>query len=360
MLENNDVKKLNRLQSDKEDVVTIYLNCDQRRYKPEEIEKKLKDLLKIVGEKLGADETKQVEEWIDLRLDKKVKGMAFYASPSKNFWSIYKFPCPIKTGAYVEKNVHIEQLLQVLDELERYCVVVVDKEKAKIFTVFLGVIQDFSYIFDEFPGKQAQGGWSQQGNALHTEEHLHRHLKKINDQLFKFWKEKCFDRLILAGSKEVLPELKKVLHTELKNRVVGEFYTELFKPNEHFLEQSLQVQEKVERQNEVRLVEELNNSLNGQLAVAGLKKVLDAIQERDIKALLLDSKLSTTGKKCPNCDFLGLDEIVCPYCSFKTEDVKDVVDELVQKAFSHKAKIEFVVDNEKLAEMGGIGAMLRF
>ncbi|MFA6296673.1 MAG: host attachment protein [Patescibacteria group bacterium] len=360
MLQNKDVTKLNRLQSDKEDVVTIYLNCDQRRYKPEEIEEKLKDLLKIVGEKLGAEETKKIEEWIDLRLDKKVKGMAFYASPSKNFWSIYKFPCPIKTGAYVEKNVHIEQLLQVLDELERYCVVVCDKEKAKIFTVFLGVIQDFSYIFDEFPGKHDQGGLAQQNQASHTEEHVRQHLKKINEQLFKFWKEKGFDRLILAGSKEVLPELKKVLHTELKNRVVGEFFTELFKPNEHFLEQSLVVQEKVERQNEKKLVDELNNSLNGQLAVAGLKKVLDAIQERDIKALLVDSKLSTTGKKCPNCDFLGLDEVVCPYCSFKTEDVKDVVDELVQKAYSHRAKIEFVENNEVLAGMGGIGAMLRF
>ncbi len=360
MLEQKDVIKLNRLQSDKEDVVTIYLNCDQRRYKPEEIEIKLKDLLKVVEEKLGVEATKQVEDWIDLRLDKRVRGMAFYASPSKNFWSIYKFPCPIKSGAYIEKNVHIEQLLQVLDELERYCVVVCDKEKAKIFTVFLGVIQDFSYIFDEFPGKHAQGGWSQQGNALHIEEHLHRHLKKINEQLFKFWKERGFDRLILAGSKEILPELRKLLHTELKNRVVGEFFTELFKSNEHFLEQSLIVAEKIERKNEAMLVEELNNSLNGKLAIAGLKNVLDAAQERDVRVLLLDSKLSTTGKKCPNCDFLGLDEIVCPYCSFKTEDVKDIVDELVQKVFSHKAKIEFVEDNETLSGLGGIGAMLRF
>lgn len=360
MIENKDITKLNRLQGDKEDVVTIYLNCDQRRYKPEVISEKLKDLLKKVEEKLGVEATKQIEDWIDLRLDKKVRGMAFYASPSKNFWSIYKFPCPIKSGAYVENNVHIEQLLQVLDELERYCVVVCDKEKAKLFTVFLGVIQDFSYIFDEFPGKHEQGGWSQQGNQLHVENHAHQHLKKINDQLFKFWQEKKFDRLILAGSKEILPELRKVLHTELKNRVVGEFFTELFKSNEHFLEQSLQIAEKVERRNEARLVDELNNSLNGQLAVAGLEKVLDAAQERDVRVLLLDSKLSTTGKKCPNCDFLGLNEVVCPYCCAKTLDVKDIVDELVQKVYNHRAKIEFVENNEVLAGLGGIGAMLRF
>ncbi len=360
MAKQNDLTKLNRLKSDKEDIVSIYLNCDQRRYTPEVIEQKLKDLLKKVEDKLGADVRKKIWDWIELDLQEDVRGMAFFVSSDKDLWVVYKFPCSVKSGAYVERDIHMEQFLYVLDELEKYCTVICDKEKAKIFTVFLGQMQDFSYIFDDTPRKTKRGGWSQKNNQAWVQNEVTAHLKNVAEQTYRLFKEQNFDRLFLGGQLETIAVLREVLHPDLQKRVAGIFGTELFKPNEYFLKQSLKAQEKAERKNEARLVEDLNNNLNGNLAVAGLKKVLAVAMERDMKMLLVDSKMSTSGRQCPNCDFLGLDETTCPYCEAKTEKVLDVIDELIQKAFNQRAKIEFVVDSEKLSELGGVGAMMRF
>ena len=356
----NDLIRLNRLKSDKEDIVSIYLNCDQRRYAPEAIEQKLKDLLKKVEDKLEADVRKKIWDWIGLDLKKDVRGMAFFVSPDKDLWVVYKFPCSVKSGIYIERDIHMEQFLYVLDELEKYCTVICDKEKARIFTVFLGEMQDFSYIFGDTPRKTKKGGWAQKNNQAWVANEINDHLKNVAEQVYELFRKQNFDRLFLGGQLETIAALREILHPDLKRRVAGIFKTELFQPDEHFLKQSLKAQERAERKNEARLVEKLNNNLNGSLAVAGLKKVLAAAQERDMRMLLVDSKMSTSGRRCPNCDFLGLDETTCPYCEKETEEVSDVVDELVQKAYNQRAKIEFVVGSEKLSELGGVGAILRF
>ena len=322
--------------------------------------KNLKNLMKEVENKLGVEAKEKIWNWINLRLSEHVKGMAFFVSPEKDLWVVYKFPCSVKTGAYVERDIHIEPFLQVLDELERYCTVVCDKRQAKIFTVFLGQIEDYSYIFGDTPRKTKSGGWSQKKNQAWVAEEVKKHLKNVAEQAYKFLQEQNFDRLILGGEQETIDELRKLMHPDLQKRMVGQFATEVFKSNQHFLDQSLKIEEKAERENEKKLVEKLNNDLQGNLAVAGLKEVLAAAMERDVRTLLIDSKLNAKGKRCSNCDFLGLSETTCPYCETETEDVSDVVDELVQKAFSHRARIEFVMNNQMLSGLGGVGAMLRF
>ena len=66
-----------------------------------------------------------------------------------------------------------------LDEYERYAVALVDKEKARFFSVFLGEIDETDDFKDFVPAKHDQGGVSQANFQRHHEAHVFRHLKRV-------------------------------------------------------------------------------------------------------------------------------------------------------------------------------------
>ena len=362
MVTPQEVSFLNKIKT-KTRTISLYLNTDQEFYTQEEIFITLKELLKKVKNLIDVKAYKRINDRLKLRLKKEIRGMAFFMNPEENIWYEYEFSKPFLSKIYAEYNLHLKPFVNMLDEYERYCTVVVDKETARIFQVFLGRITEFSYIFDEFPGKHAQGGWSQRGQEAHIEVHVKRHLKKVADQTLKFFKQNNFDRLIISGSKEILSEFIDMLHPYLKNKVAGQFLTEMFMPKEHFLKQSLAIEEKIERQKEKEMISELEDNLGpNNKGIAGLEAVLNAAQKREILKLFINVGYREPGWRCMRCDNLYpmMKYKKCLYCGGKLEKVEDVVDELVQKVLAQNAKVEFVKANEPLKKLGNIGALLRF
>jgi peptide subunit release factor 1 (eRF1) len=363
MFTQKNLKALNKIKT-KTPTVSLYLNTDQQFYKPEEIFNVQKTLLKEARGLIGKDACDAINQKIKLRLNKKIKGMAFFINPKEGIWQIFQFPKPFLSKVYIEKNLHIKPLVNMFDEYERFCTVVIDKEKARIFLTFLGEIEEFSTILDKsFPGKHAQGGWSQRGNQEHIEVHLLRHLKKVADQTYKFFKKSNFDRLIIAGSKEALPKFESSLHSDLKKRLAGKFLSEMFMDKEHFLKQSLAVEEKIEKEKEREQIKKFLNTLGiKNKAVSGLEETLLAAQEKKILKLFLNMGYKKPGFHCAKCDSLFTQKKEkCPYCNNEIiEEESDIVDELVQKVLDQGGIVEFVLENPELRKVGNVGALLRF
>lgn len=361
MITQKELEKLNKIESKKNYLISLYLNTDQRFKKPEEIKISLKNLLKKSEEFLDKASQNKIKNKVKLELKKETKSLVFFICPKEKIWYQYSFLRPLPSGIFIERNLHLAPLIKMLDEYERYCVAVVDKEKAKIFSVYLGQIEELKNIFTRFPGKHKQGGWAQARFQRHIRDHLNRHLKKVNSILFDFFRKEDFDRIILAGSKEVLPLLKKNLHPFLKKKLAGQFYTELFAPLEKFLKQSLLIEEKIERQKEKEKVVSWQKFLGKKTkAVSGLEKVIEAVFQKRVLELFIDLRLRKKGYWCSSCHFLSLKRYFqCPNCGWLMEKV-DLIDELVQEALRQNAKVEFVKDDKELKELGGIGAMLRY
>ena len=53
--------------------------------------------------------------------------------------------------ARFENAPYLRPLIAALDEYARYGVVLMDKEKARFFTVYMGEIQEHEAVFDEVP-----------------------------------------------------------------------------------------------------------------------------------------------------------------------------------------------------------------
>lgn len=92
---------------------------------------------------------------------------------------------------------------------------------------------------DNVPQKVKHGDdtWDQQNKITrHIEDHLHRHLKLITDEVNVFLKDFPAQFIIIGGHKDTIPKIKKHLTHPLNKMVRGEFVTELNLPlNDIFL-----------------------------------------------------------------------------------------------------------------------------
>lgn len=360
MITQETLKKLNKIKT-KTPTVSIYLNTDQKYNTPEKILINLKNLLKKSRSVLGEENYKLVLDQARLVPDKESRGVVFFINPREDIAYSYKLSKPFANQIHIEDNLHMKPLFAMFDEYERYCTVVMDKEKAKIFTVYLGEIEDMSNVFNDYMGKHAKGGWSQQGNQENLDNQHRKHLKEIIEVVSDLSQKKEFNRLIIAGSKEILPEFTKILPKELEKKLAGDFLTELFKDNQHFLDQSLKIEEKVEREKEQEQVSLLIENLgDGNKAISGLDEVLQASFDKKIMKLIIKEGLQKPGFVCTNCDKLIYKKDDCRMCENNKEEIEDVVDELVQQVIAQGGEVEFVRDSEELEKIGNVGALLRY
>ena len=360
MLTQEELKKLNKIKT-KTPTVSLYLNADQKYNTPEKILINLKNLLKKSKSLIGEENYKLVLDQARLVPDKESKGVVFFLNPREDIAYSYKLNKPFSNQIHIENNLHLKPLFLMFDEYERYCTVIVDKEKAKIFSVYLGEIENITNVFNEFPGKHRQGGFSQMRFQRHLNTIEHKNLKEVADIAYDYFREKEFDRLIIGGTKEALVEFEKLLHNDLKDKLVGDFYTEMFKNDQHFLDQSLKIEEEVERAKEKEQVKNLIENLGDKnKAISGLDEVLQASFDKKILKLIIKEGLQKSGFICTNCDKLIYKKDDCSQCENNKEEVADVIDELVQQVIVQGGEVEFVQESEELEKMGNVGALLRY
>lgn len=359
MITLEELKEINKIKSDENKFVSLYLNTDQKINSTEKIQIKLKNLLAKAEHELSADDIKKIDYYFNKSIKNRSKSVVFFVGKNEDVWRYYEFKKPLPSSVHIENNLHITPLQKMLDEYERYGVLVLDNEKAKVFTVYLGEIEEIKDLSDYYPGKHAQGGWSQKRFQGHIEDHLLKHLKHSAEVIYQIWKDKKFDRLILGGADEIIAKLEQGLPSDIKKIVSGKFNTELFKPLEHFLNQSLEIEEQAERNKEEKIINELENNLgDGNKAVSGIRDVLNSINEKRVMRLIIQEVAEQKGYYCKECDMLLLEKNECP-CEGENYQV-DLIDEMVQKALSQQAEVEFVKWEDKMNKLGNIGAILRY
>ena len=149
------------------------------------------------------------------------RGLALFSSTGAGFWQDVELSRPVRNQAVVAPHPDLLQLEAILETYESFCMVLVDSEKARIFLAELGRIEEQTGLVDDVPGRHDQGGWSQARYQRHVDDHRQRHFKHTADVLFRFFKRREFDHLILAGQEEMVSEFEKELHDYLRKRILA-------------------------------------------------------------------------------------------------------------------------------------------
>jgi peptide subunit release factor 1 (eRF1) len=292
-------------------------------------------------------------------------GLALFASGEADYFYELALPMrPIEDATWGKRPL-LTPLEEMLDDCERIGVALFDKGRARLFSIYLGAVEERRVIEDPVPGKQATGGWfalAQSRYARHHEFHVLQHAKHVIAALMESLRTRPFDRLFLAGPPEALAMLKHHLPRPLRDRLAGTLKVELFASDTEVLKTALEAADAVERREELRAVEELIEAATGPHVALGLKPTLAALNDGRVHRLFLAGGLDVVGGECETCGRLvaGLDR--CPLCGGRARQLADLVEHLVGRAVEQGAKTEFVSDEAAslLLAHGGLGGWTRY
>jgi hypothetical protein len=102
-------------------------------------------------------------------------GSAVFASGRPRY--LHAVALPARPAERIRSSAlpEIAPLQAAIDDHERLAVLLFDKERARISTIYLGAIEAQQTIVDEVPGKQATASWLALSQARHARHHEDRH-----------------------------------------------------------------------------------------------------------------------------------------------------------------------------------------
>lgn len=364
------LRRLASLDAGEPSVVSLYLETDgRRRPRRGDYEAALKtDLLHHADPGAGATregrasvkaDLARIQEYVLKEFDRSsTRGLAFFACQAKKLWEVYHLPFPVIDRVVVDRHPHVLRLESALAMAETFATVLVNRERARIFTTRLGECSERNEVTDEVPGRHEQGGWSQARYQRHIEEIVHRHLHHVVQALVALWKREKFDHLVIAGPDEILPPFEKQLPTELADRVVARTSLAINAAKDRVREATQAVEEVLETRRAAdavsRVLEEFAAKRH---AVVGVERTLAALQEGRVDLLVVSDRKPRTGYRCTNCRLLALADGKCEACGGEMFAVRDLAEEMVDEALLRRCRVVTSM-TEPLPE--GVGGLLRF
>ena len=354
-------------------VTSLYLSVDGRRLpRKVDYELRLDEALRRVrglGASLDARARGSVEGdcaailgFVRERFERgSTRGLALFSSSSDGLWEDVEITRPVRSLADVGPSANVLQLEAILETYPTTCTALIDHQHARLFLANLGRIEEISEVSDDVPNRHDQGGLAQMRLQRHVDDHRQKHLKHVADELFRLQERRHFDHLILAGAIDVVAELERELHDYVAKRVRARIVLPMTASAREVLDRSLALDEELEARRERQEADRLLDAVAARRgAVGGLDGVLDAVWETRAGQLLVDDELRHPGSVCGTCGRLASTDGACSACRGRTEPVPDIVETGVVVALRQGCRIETITQDGLLAEVGGIGAFLRF
>ena len=291
-------------------------------------------------------------------------GLAIFACSGAKLWEELALPRAPRDHIIFDRSLYVRPLTSILDEYRRICALLLDRQEARWYQVFMGEISLLDSLRSEVPSRVREGGWQGYESKRierHIDARLHDHFKKVTLKTFELFKKNQFDWLFISCKEEYRSNFEPLLHPYLKEKLKGWLKTDSNNSEDKILKQALEMERKFKAEEEVALAMTLVSELEkGGRAVSGLKEVLRKLNTWEIQSLILTRYFAAGGRTCPKCHYLYVDEARCQVCQVKTEKVQDIVHEGVHAALDKKIRVRYVTPPSKLDRYGKIGAFLRF
>ncbi len=358
-------------------VVSLYLDVDGSRLPRRgdyetEFGFMVHEARRMAGEDLGLgkDQREEVEadlaaigEFLTLEFQREgARGLALFACLPEGLWQVIPLKVPVKNRILVDFKPRLAPLAESLSHQRRFGVLLANKETARLLEQYAGEIIENSEIFDTVLKHHAQGGWEQTKLQRRHQLQVRNHLKKASDAALAFFKEKSLDLFIVGISEDLWPELEKVLHPYLKERLAARLNLEINADLNEIRAKVDSAQDEIRAREQEALLASLGPELAaGKNYVGGLDDVLAALNERRVELLIVESGYSLAGRRCPSCGTVEFSEQSCPSCRMEMQPVSDIVEEAEELAIRQDAAvIEVPPGLEPMAQADKIAAKLRY
>ncbi|GAQ95244.1 peptide chain release factor subunit 1 [Thermodesulfovibrio aggregans] len=372
MFERKDLESLEKVKFDDAFVLSLFLNVSPQERKKQAYLSKFKNLVKALPEKdqnACKEDIEKIEKFLQSERESFKKSLVIYSCSKKDLWVRYDLNVELKDNLVVDKTPYTNPLFDLLDNYQKYGVLLVDKRTARVFMVFLGDIEEYGMIeHEDVPGKHKKGGWfalAEKRYERHIDYHVKMHLKDVIDKFGDFLKDRDIRRLIVAGPDEAISHLMDMFPEEIKMKIIGRTNIEKHASKEEVLEKVLPIIEGYEKSKEKETVSELiNRALKNENSVTGIDDTLKYLRDKRVMKLVIAKDYTIDGFVCESCGFATTQPVeCCMECGSCVMKANNLMEKATEMAIEQSALVEVVKDEkdrQRLIEYGGIGAFLRF
>lgn len=363
------IREMADFDSDGAAVTSCYLNVDGRsKVRGLDVEKELERLVRRVAayaddEPSVADDVQRMTAHVRSDLDRRgVRGLAMFSCSPQEMWRVVRLPVPVHSRITVAHAPALAQLESVVEELRPIGVLLVDRQRTRLFVYEMGELVDVSEDVDELPRDyDARGQWERGDPSGHVDELVQQHLRHAAKAAFDLFEGRDVRRVTLGGTPEAVAVVEGHLHPYLRERLTERLGVSAGASVDEVRTAMFDLEARVERAEEAAVVARLRDAVGaGDKGVSGLSSTLEALAARRVERLVVSEGFSASGWRCPACGALTDVGPRCAACDSPAERVEDVVEEGLQDALAQGCGVEVCVENADLDVMGRVGALLRY
>lgn len=367
MMSKENLKRLGNLNFSPFLITSLYLNISPLEYPKGEYRLIWKNFQKEIFNFSTEDreiknslleDVERISNFLDQEINTSANTLVIFSCSVKNWFEVYPMYPSLKPKLIIDKDPYTKPLLRLIASQIPYLIILVSKDKARIFTYYLGELREEGAVSSDIPKKHKQGGWSASNWQRWHEAHVTWHLKDVIEYIQKIIMDK---RIILGGTLPTISEFKMLLPKNFQERIIGNLNIDIMAPVKEILEKSQDFIENYEKNEVEDLVERIFvNTKKGKDSTFGLEETAYTVHEDRIHALLVTENFEKEGFQCPKCFFISPYLQKCPFCNVDMEKRSDIVDEIVEEAINKKARLIFIKDKNLGEKIENIGAILRY
>lgn len=361
--------------------ISLYLNAqanehgrkDFERFLRKEFSERVKTFEASSPERQSFErDAERITEYLADELRPETQGVAVFAcAGAEDFFRGVQLEAPIENHRlYIYNQPHLYPLARLLDQYPRYAVLVADTNRARLLVFARGKAVGREEVVGVKTRRSQAGGWAQARYQRHIDNYHQQHAKELAGVLERIVREDDIQHIILAGDEQIIPLLKAEFPKAVEEKIVNVLSLDINAPEHEVLSETMEVMRDYDAQTDVEKVGRLLDEYRaGGLAVVGSQDTLEALAMGQVEELLVTATqqeiegdaedvaiLSDTLEEAPEPVVGGTDGAVAELAP----DAVVVSDDLVTRARQTSARITFVEDATLLAEIGGVGAFLRY
>jgi peptide subunit release factor 1 (eRF1) len=256
--------------------------------------------------------------------------IAIFSCSGRDLYEEIPLPRRVREQVMVDATPLARPMLAVLGEYCRACVLVLDRESARVWEMYQDEMHDVETVTDPLDKAGNTGTCAEDRIQNRVDEQTKRHFRRVTGVIDPLLRTDGYDVLVVGGHEHELPEFLRLLPHELRGRVAGTFSADpAASPVAEIRGSADGIVRQYQRGQDERLVDQvLELAAAGGPAATGLQDCLRAGSMSAIDTLLVRDGAAVPGVVCDGSRWLAASGELCPVCGSHTRFTPDVLDEL--------------------------------
>jgi hypothetical protein len=361
MFANVDVRPLVEFESRDHPVLSVYLNVDPQQRSLEQYKIALRNLLNSAPNS-APDDLKRVENYVEMGYNRQGRGLVMVSCAAEDFWWAQSFQAPVEDSVFVSFRAYVRQLARLMDTYERYGVVHVDQEGARLYLFNMGNLEAVEGYLGEEIKQHKAGGWAAQRYQRREIGHARQNLQDTAELAEEFYRQANIRRLILAGTDKNVAIFKDLLSHRLRSMIVGQISARANATPNDIRNKALEMAQKADTAENISMTDTvIAQARSGGNAVLGLAETLTAVQSGRAQHVVVLADYAQPAYRFVDSGFILLElNEKSELQSGRIQPLPDAVDSVIRRAMVQDIGVSILDKHDELARAGKIGALTRY